>query len=449
MPRTQVRALEITEEAEAAWVKTILSLPSSAKSSPPGDSAGLRRAPFSARHRERYNDAMSLFHVDNAGTLNPLSETPYGSDEELQDLVAGHPALLGGQPDASGGWFALARKGPLPDGANRSPRWSVEHLFLAQDAAPTVVETLRSGDSRAHGDLFGQILYYAANAAVWWPREALSTAFAADHLPSGVDDDEALTRIVGPEVAPETYWDQVEANLAAGRVRMVLVVDEVQADLARMVDFLNAQLRDAEVWILEVRQLAGPSGRLLQTSLVGRRGDAPAAKVAKKGPSVRGETRAAAVAGRVEATSREAWLSSVRSRCDEQEAAVLDDLLRWMSEQYGATSVSGAPPATFRLSVKEGGKDRYPFGVTETKSAAINLGSLSATRAYEGEEARRGLIHEIAATGLRLPDVDLKGDLSIPLKDLAAPSVRTQVLAVLDGVIETLRLKEAPSAFLT
>jgi hypothetical protein len=226
------------------------------------------------------------------------------------------------------------------------------------------------------------------------------------------------------------------------------VVDEVQADLARMVEFLNAQLREAEVWILEIKQLAGPSGRLLQTAVVGRRGEAPVAKVAKKA-GARSEPRVSApTVARTDATSREAWVASLRAQCDKQEAAVLDDLLRWMSEQYGATSVSGAWPATYRLAVKEGGKDRFPFGVTETKTAAIHLGSLLATRAYEGEEARRNLVHEIAAAGLPVSDVDLKGDLLIPLRDLAAPALRTQILAVLDGVIETLRLKES-GAFLS
>jgi hypothetical protein len=396
--------------------------------------------------------AMSLFHVDNAGTLNPLRETPYGSDDELQALIAGHPGLLGGDPDAAGGWFALSRAGPLPDGATQSPRWSVQHLFLAGDAAPTVVETLRAGDARAHGDLFGQILYYAANAALWWPVESLKAAFASEHASPGLDEEEALARVVGPDVPTETFWEQVEANLAAGRVRMVLVTDEVQAELARMVNFLNAQLRDAEVWILEIKQLAGPSGRLLQTAVVGRRGDAPAApRAVKRGANARSEGRIgepAAASPRSDPASRDAWLAALRSRCDEQEAVVLDDLLRWMGEQYGATSVSGSP-ATFRLSVKEGGKDRYPFGVTETKAAAIHLGSLSGTRAYEGEEARRGVIHEIAAAGLDLSDVDPRGDLRIPLRDLAVPAVRSRVLAVLDDVIETLRLKEAPSAFLS
>jgi hypothetical protein len=372
---------------------------------------------------------MSLFHVDNAGSLNPLHETPYSSDEDLQGLIAAHPGLLGGEPDAGGGWFVVTRRGALPDGADRSPRWSVEHLFLAQDAAPTVVEALRAGDSRAHGDLFGQILYYAANAAIWWPRTDLETA----------------SEVESPR---DTFWDEVEANLAAGRIRMVLVVDEVQAELARMVDFLNAQLREAEVWILEIKQLAGPSGRLLQTAILGRRGTPPAAKAARKAGS-RPDGRAAAppVAARPDPASREAWVAALRAQCDEQEAAVLDDLLRWMSEQYGATSVSGAWPASYRLAVKEGGKDRFPFGVTETKTAAIYLGSLLATRAYEGEEARRNLVHEIASVGLPMSDVDLKGDLRIPLRDLAAPARRTQLLAVLDGVIETLRLKEA-GAFL-
>jgi hypothetical protein len=298
--------------------------------------------------------------------------------------------------------------------------------------------------------LFGQILYYAASAALWWPREALQAAFADGHASPDSDGTDALARILGSDETTDQFWDRVEANLAAGRIRMVLVVDQVQPNLARMVDFLNAQLRDAEVSILEVRQLSGPSGRLLQTAVVGRRDEASVEKAPRKPTAVRAEARAAvAVASpRPDTTSREAWVSALRARCDEQETAVLDELLRWMSEQYGATSVSTAPPATFRLAVREGGKDRFPFGVTDTKTAMINLGSLSFTRAYEGDEARRALIHEIAATGLQVADVDLKGDLRIPLKDLAASSVRTQVLAVLDGVIETLRLKEA-GAFLS
>ena len=403
--------------------------------------------------------ASSLFHIDRDGSLNPLREAAYASDEELQSLVTHHPALLGGDPEGQGGWFSIARVGPAPDGAARSPRWSVEHLFLARDGAPTVVETMRAGDTRAHGDLFGQILYYAANAAAWWPGDVLRGAFADTHARPGYDAAVALAGFIGANASPDAFWGQAEANLAAGKVRMVLVIDEVQPDLARMVDFLNSQLRDAEVWILQIRQFVGPGGSLIESSVLGRRGEAPAAEAkttttavsARPSPASRAASRPMAAGSSVNAmaASREAFVSSLRAQCDVEENAVLDDLLRWMGEQYGATSISDAPTPAFRLSVKEGGKDRFPFGVTQTKTAAIHLGSLSTTRAYEADEARRGLIHEIAQAGLPVSDVDLKGDLLIPLTALAAPALRTRVLAVLDGVIETLRLKEAPSAFLS
>lgn len=390
----------------------------------------------------------TLFHLDNEGSLSPLRELTYGSNEDLQALVAAHPALLGGDPEGEGGWFALKREGPLPADASRSPRWSVEHLFLARDERPTVVETLIAGDTRAHGDLFGQILYYAANASVWWPGDALRVAFAGTHALSDGDSAAALASFIGDGRTPDDFWGQVEANLAAGKVRMVLVVDEAQPDLTRMVTFLNDQLRDAEVWILQVRQLMGASGRLLQTEVVGRRGEDPAVgkSVAR---SAQPTQRASAGSAVTAAPSRDIWVSSLRERCDAEEKTVLDDLLRWMSEQYGATSVSGSPSPAFRLSVKEGGKDRFPFGLTASKAAAIHLGSLSSSRAYEAEDARRSLIHEIVAAGLPVTEADIWGDLRIPLKDLAPADLRSRVLSVLDGVIETLRLKEAPSAFLS
>ena len=404
------------------------------------------------RRAERYNLVMTptLFHLDHEGSLSPLREAAYGSNEDLQVLIAAHPTLLGGDPDGGGGWFALKREGPLPADASRSPRWSVEHLFLARDERPTVVETLIAGDTRAHGDLFGQILFYAANAGVWWPGDALRVAFAGTHALSNGDAAAALAGFIGDERAPDDFWAQVEANLVAGKVRMVLVVDEAQPDLTRMVAFLNDQLRDAEVWILQVKQLEGASGRLLQTQVVGRRGEDPA--VAGKSVAVTArapQQAAAAAAAPTDARSRDTWVSSLRARCDAEEKTVLDDLLRWMSEQYGATSVSGSPSPAFRLSVKEGGKDRFPFGLTASKAAAIHLGSLSSSRAYEAEEARRTLIHEIVAAGLPVTEADIWGDLRIPLKDLASADLRSRVLSVLDGVIETLRLKEAPSAFLS
>jgi hypothetical protein len=59
-------------------------------------------------------------------------------------------------------------------------RWSVDHLFLDQDAVPTIVEVKRSTDTRIRREVVGQMLDYAANAVVYWPVEAIRAEFEAN-----------------------------------------------------------------------------------------------------------------------------------------------------------------------------------------------------------------------------------------------------------------------------
>ena len=60
-------------------------------------------------------------------------------------------------------------------------RWSVDHLFLDQDAIPTIVEVKRSRDTRIRREVVGQMLDYAANAVVYWPVETVRAEFEANH----------------------------------------------------------------------------------------------------------------------------------------------------------------------------------------------------------------------------------------------------------------------------
>ena len=47
-----------------------------------------------------------------------------------------------------------------------SERWSLNHLFLDQQAVPTLVEVKSSDDSGVRRAAIGQMLDYAANASV-------------------------------------------------------------------------------------------------------------------------------------------------------------------------------------------------------------------------------------------------------------------------------------------
>ncbi len=61
--------------------------------------------------------------------------------------------------------------------AQGSDRWSVDDLFVDQDAVPTLVEVKRSSDTRIRREVVGQMLDYAANAVAHWELERIRASF--------------------------------------------------------------------------------------------------------------------------------------------------------------------------------------------------------------------------------------------------------------------------------
>ena len=110
------------------------------------------------------NAGMYLINEDDQ--LVEMSERPYNSEALLQKLLATHPSLLAGNQinsTAPRRWLLIAREAPLPSEQDGANRWSVDHLFLDQDAIPTIVEVKRSSDTRIRREVVGQMLDYAAN----------------------------------------------------------------------------------------------------------------------------------------------------------------------------------------------------------------------------------------------------------------------------------------------
>jgi hypothetical protein len=71
----------------------------------------------------------------------------------------------------------ISREVALASEEDGAGRWSVDHLFLDQDAIPTIVEVKRSADTRIRREVVGQMLDYAANAVVYWSVEGLRARF--------------------------------------------------------------------------------------------------------------------------------------------------------------------------------------------------------------------------------------------------------------------------------
>ncbi|MCK9441813.1 MAG: hypothetical protein M0Q13_10390 [Methanothrix sp.] len=217
--------------------------------------------------------ASGMFLIQNDGSLIEMEEQAYPSEDHLQKLLATYPNLLAGnQIDETNPrrWLLISREVGLPSEEKGFDRWSVDHLFLDQDAIPTLVEVKRSSDTRIRREVLGQMLDYAANAVVYWPVEAIQAKFEETCSTQKVDPDEKLRRFIDVSGSPEDFWKKAQKNLYDGRIRMLFVADEIPAELRRIVEFLNVQMNPGEVLAIEIKQFVGTNVKTLVPRIIGQ-----------------------------------------------------------------------------------------------------------------------------------------------------------------------------------
>jgi hypothetical protein len=150
-----------------------------------------------------------IYLLQKNGELIEMNERPYDSESLLQGYLAKHPNLLAGEQINSSAprkWLLMSPEASLPSAEGGAPRWSVDHLFLDQDAIPTIVEVKRSSDTRIRREVVGQMLEYAANGVVYWPIAALQAQFETTCRLRGDDPDDVLTEFLGPDADLESFW---------------------------------------------------------------------------------------------------------------------------------------------------------------------------------------------------------------------------------------------------
>lgn len=199
----------------------------------------------------------NIFLIQDSGQLIEMKESFYDSENILQTLLEDYPNLLSGDqisPNSPRKWLLVKREASVPSKEGEGGRWAADHLFLDQDAIPTIVEVKRSTDTRIRREVVGQMLDYAANAVVYWSVESLKTAFEKRCEAENKIADQELANLIGLETEAEEFWQKVKTNLQAGRIRMLFVADEIPVELRRIVEFLNEQLDPAEVLAIEIKQ---------------------------------------------------------------------------------------------------------------------------------------------------------------------------------------------------
>lgn len=202
---------------------------------------------------------MSLIFLRHGDEFVPMTEQPYEAEEVLQQLLAEHPEVLAGDTLGEARWLLVRREAGIADAEDAGDRWSLDHLFLDEDGIPTLVEVKRSSDTRARREVVAQMLDYAANATSFWRVERLQEWFEAECVQrgsSGAAELEAVFEITDPG----RYWETVQTNLAADRIRLVFVADAISTEVRSIVEFLNRQMTETEVIALEVKQYVDADG---------------------------------------------------------------------------------------------------------------------------------------------------------------------------------------------
>lgn len=224
--------------------------------------------------------AERIYNRSKTGSLDSLDEEPFATENELQGLLAEHPELLDGEQVRPGDprrWLLIKREKGISESSDTGFRWSLDHLLVDQDAMPTLVEVKRGSNSEIRRTIVGQMLEYAANAARTWTGDELRRTFEDAAKDDGLDPDEELGRLLQVDGEPDvdSFWEKVDTNLTATRLRILFVADEIPDTLERIVMFLNAQMPNIEVLAVEIKQFRGKSTQTLVPRVLGRVSNAP------------------------------------------------------------------------------------------------------------------------------------------------------------------------------
>ena len=128
------------------------------------------------------------------------------------------------------------------------------------------------------------MLDYAANATRVWTGGLLRERFEVE-AGDEVAGRELLAVRLGIEDEPddeadayETFWERVDVNLRADRIRLLFVADRIPDELAHVVEFLNRHMAQIEVLAVEVKAFRGEGVRALVPRVIGRSAASPAGR---------------------------------------------------------------------------------------------------------------------------------------------------------------------------
>ena len=370
----------------------------------------------------------SLWITGEDEALVPLESSGYASEADFQALLAEKPEVLATALDKSGEasrWLLIDRELSIKgEFEGDTIKWSLDHLFLDADATPTLVEVKRSSDPRARREVVGQMLDYAASFALDWTADRLRDRWEKRLAQAQLDRDSEMELFLDTSrfEDEEHFWSEVQTRIAASKLRLLFVADQLSPAVIRIIEYLNAQLTTTEMLGVEVLRHTGGDPEVVAYEPVVRGISTPATRTKSRGkPPTREELEA----------------SLLEHHGPEMLAAVEDLVARaeklgaWVSIGPGASK----PRLFLRFRTASPGRAYRPIGVNpKLGRVVLPLRDLRHQPAFADESVRADYIDRVAkAIGSPVTGEDKVGGFPwFPVGRLTSPGV-------LDGLVEVLK----------
>jgi hypothetical protein len=368
-------------------------------------------------------------------TLVPMQPASFVSEDDFQRLLAEFPLLLSGDLiDAASPrrWLLISREKSIPSDEGGGGRWALDHLFIDQDAVPTLVEVKRQTDTRLRREVVGQMMDYAANATVYWPVEELRREFEARCVSEDRDPTDEIHAALGINGDADDLWQRVKTNLQAGRVRLLFVADHIPSELRRVVEFLNQQMDPAEVLALELRQFEGEGLKTLVPVVYGQ------TEVAQQKKSAGGPKRQWDEASIYDDMERRAGSDAVNAA---------KKLVAWMKTSGNQVGFGfGSRDGSIHLMVLSNEQRIWPLFVRSNGKVEVSFGLLA--KSPNMDEQKRGelLARLNRIQGIKLPIDAITKYPTIPLSALADEKRMLDFVAAMNWTVQQLRAGSASAA---
>lgn len=364
-----------------------------------------------------------IYMVDKDGELTAMSPAEPKSEDWMQHLVARHPELI---TDGDGDLLLIRREQPIADGADGGGRWSLDHLFVTRTGIPVLVELKRASDTRLRREVVGQMLDYAANGTAHWQAGRIAEAFARTATEAGRDPDAMLLEFVGDD-GLDGFWEQVDANFTAGRIKLVFVADTIPRELARVVEFLNDQMR-ADVRAVELRWFESLEKGIttLSPRVIGETERTIAAKAGAQGRSP---------------LTRDEWVKQHFTPLGDDGMAAAEAFLAMVEGEGAQADLSDAQGSIYAAFPTSDGRIIYPMSLLyySRGQVSLNLGYLQHRPPYDSGDVRQTLYDRLADIVGPLSTRTMTGFPAFPLVRLLDPQVREKVRLLLTEIVENVR----------